>query len=395
MLLWLWKVLRGYVKIEVRGAAVERFINMAVHKNIYLWDVEREDGVCTMKVSIKGFRMLRECQHKTKSHVRILARYGLPFFLHRYRRRKFLFAGLVVFILALAALQSFVWLVDVTGCERVSRDAVLAYCGKEGLSAGSFRIGLDGKKLAKGILDNFPDVTWANVYIRGTRATIEIAEAIPRKEVIDASVPCDVVAAKDGLITSIVTAAGRPLVKENDTVRKGDVIVSGRILADGGDGAVLQKNVRASAEVWAKTYYTITFDVPYAWEEKVYTGEEQKRHEFLIFNRKIGGFRGSNSYVNCDKITSRFQLRFGEDYPLPFIIVTETSKEFMPVRRTRTKEQAEALADRLVTGRIIREFDFAADILDKKLTFTDNGGSLGVSALITVNERIDEQTTNQ
>ena len=392
MFLWLWKVLRGYVTVEVRGAAVERFINMAVFKGIYLWDIERESGVCRMKVSIKGFRMLRECQHKTKSHIKIVGRAGFPFFVHKYRKRKFLLGGLIFFVLALTALSSFIWKVDISGNERVSRESIIAFLNTEGLGTGELRYGIDTKRISKDIVAHFPDVTWASVYIKGTRATIQIAETIPDKTIIDNSAPCDVVAAKDGLITGIVTAAGRPLAKEGDTVRKGDVIVSGKVLADGNDGVVLEKNVHASAEVWAKTYYTITFDVPYNWEEKVYTGKTQKKHEFLIFNWKIGSFWASNSFTNYDIITDRTQVSFGEDYPLPAIMVTDTYKEFTMEKRTRTKEQAEVLADRLVTGRIIREFDIAADIVDKKLTFTDNGNGIGVSALITVNERIDTQS---
>jgi hypothetical protein len=52
-------------------------------------------------------------------------------------------------------------------------------------------------------------------------------------------------------------------------------------------------------------------------------------------------------------------------------------------------EEAMELAERMVTGRIVREFEFEADIVDKKIEFSEGRGVLNVSALITTNERID------
>jgi hypothetical protein len=43
----------------------------------------------------------------------------------------------------------------------------------------------------------------------------------------------------------------------------------------------------------------------------------------------------------------------------------------------------------MVNARIIREFDFAADIIDKSIALQETEDKLVVKALITTNERID------
>ena len=39
MFLALWNYLRGYVIIYVTGFSVERFINLAVNRGIFIWDI--------------------------------------------------------------------------------------------------------------------------------------------------------------------------------------------------------------------------------------------------------------------------------------------------------------------------------------------------------------------
>ena len=37
----IWNYFRGYVIIRVEGLTLEKFLNLATNKDIYLWDIER------------------------------------------------------------------------------------------------------------------------------------------------------------------------------------------------------------------------------------------------------------------------------------------------------------------------------------------------------------------
>jgi hypothetical protein len=58
----------------------------------------------------------------------------------------------------------------------------------------------------------------------------------------------------------------------------------------------------------------------------------------------------------------------------------------------RAPDEARALAERMVNARIIREFDFAADIVGKSVAMEETPSGLKVKALITTNERIDVES---
>ena len=83
MFLALWNYLKGYVIIKVSGFSTERFINMASYRGIYIWDMKTYDGYIYIKVSLSGFKLLKECARKTGCKFEIVNRCGLPFFVYR------------------------------------------------------------------------------------------------------------------------------------------------------------------------------------------------------------------------------------------------------------------------------------------------------------------------
>ena len=405
MLIWLWAYLRGYVAVEVTGTSVERFLNLASHRGIYIWDVTPLKGGVQIHCSIRGFKMLRDCLRKTKCRIKITGREGFPFLIHRYRKRKVLMGGAAFFVLSLYIMSSFIWRIDIEGNERVAADELLKFSRERGLHIGAFKYFLDHRELARQLLFEFPDIGWADVHTRGTRTTIIISETIAepppeRARHIPRDIPCNIVAARDGLITSIVTAAGMPKVRQNDVVREGDLLVSGALPVETEHtGQSTTIFVHAYAEVWAKMYTPIQFSIPMSYTYKVFTGNERRHNSisFLIGSQfrnsdpfSINLFHGRISFDNYDKIVSYIQPGASGNYPLPLILTQERYREFIPETRQRSVEEAIALAERVITERIIREMDFHADIIDKQVKFTEQPERLIVNALITTNERIDK-----
>ncbi|MCL1863832.1 MAG: sporulation protein YqfD [Defluviitaleaceae bacterium] len=394
MILNLWQYTKGYVRLCVTGFSVERFLNMAAFRGVYLWDVVRTESGVELNVSIRGFRMLRGCARKTKCRTKIVQKNGIPFFLHKHRKRKVLMGGILFFIFGLMALASFVWRIEIDGNVDVPQEALLAFLETEGLRTGALKLNLSDRELQSAILNNFPEISWADVYTRGTRTSILISEAIPPKEIFDRQTPVHVVATSEGLITNMVTAAGAPMVRQNDVVREGEMLVSGILELEPDTPGTPNVYVHAYAEVWARRYHTLEFSVPFIYDVKIFTGRTSVDHSInLLFGTELSinlPF-GGNSFESYDRITTHRQIGAGGDYPLPFVLVSEHYAEFTPTPRTRTTEEAMELAERLVTGRIIREFDFAIDVIDRQIGFRETPEALLVNALITTHERIDRQ----
>lgn len=391
MFLSLWNNIRGYVAIEVSGFSVERFINLAVHKGVYIWDIQYSKSSVIMKVSIKGFKLLKSCARKTKCKIKILNKKGLPFVAYKYRKRKIFAFGIIFFVFILYSMSSFIWQIDIQGNNRVSSEELLSCFKNNGLDIGKFKYQINNKKLENDILTAYKDISWIKVSIKGTKVYIEVKETLEKQEIIDKTTPCNIVAKKDGLITSIVTSSGTPKVKQKDVVSEGEVLVSGEIVVKEDETGTIKRNVNADAEIRAKIYYYINFDVAFNYEEKIYTEEIKNRYDISFFDKKINFLKNRIFFDNYDKITSRTQLNLGENYPLPIIFFKETYKGFVYKEKTRNIEQAKELAEIIINARLIREFDISTDIIDKKIDYIQYPDSLKINAVITTIERIDKK----
>jgi len=390
MLLDMWNYMRGYVVIEVSGFSVERFVNLAVHRGIYVWDVKYSGASVQMKVSVKGFRKLKECGKKTGCRFKIVAKKGYPFVAHKYRKRKLFAAGIVLFAFLLYYLSGFIWLVEIKGNDRLDNDQLNNFLKSQGLHIGAKKADVDRHKLEKDMALHFSDISFINIGIKGTKATLSIAEALSQESIIDKSRPCDIIAKKDGIITNIYVSSGDPVVREKDIVSKGDVLVRGELVAGAETEAVVTQYVHSQAEVRARQYYEMNFTIDRIHTRKNYTGNIKIRYSINFINKELNLINSYNLYNNYDKITEKKQIKFGEDYPLPLIINKYIFKEFIPEETERALEEMKELALISVNNRIIREFDFSADVVEKNIEYTETSAGLEVNAVVITNEEIGE-----
>ena len=389
-----WQYAKGYVRISVSGFGLERFMNMAAFRGVYLWDACRTPYGAELNVSIAGFKRLKNCARKTKCRVKIIEKNGLPFLLHRYRKRKLMMGGVLFFALGLFVLSSFVWRIDIEGNERLVSETVSVFLEAQGLRVGAPKFRLSDRALEHALLTHFSDISWADVETRGTRTTVRLTETLPPQPVLNRQTPAHVVASADGVITRVATWGGAPMVAAGDVVQAGQLLVSGVVDLEPDTPGTPVLYVHAYAEVWARRFYPMEFAVPFTYSKKIFTGQTAKSRAFrLLFlrNAHINAPGGSHSFTTYDKITTHHQPGVSGRYPLPVVLSVTHFYETAYETLTRTPDEAKALAQQMIIGRIIREFDFAADVAEIRVDFHQTADALLVRGVIVTNERIDRQ----
>jgi len=385
---------KGYVRLKVTGFGLERFLNMAAYRGVYMWDATRTAEGLEVNVSIKGFKQLKGVARKTKCRTKIVQKNGLPFLMFRYRKRKLLMGGGIFFMLAIFLLSSFVWQIEIEGNEQLDSETVLVFLQEQGLRVGTPKFRLSDRRLQHSLLTNFNEISWANVHTRGTRTTIKLAESLPPQPILNRQIPANVVASTDGLITHVIAWGGAPMVRQGDVVQPGELLVSGILELEPDNPTSPVVYVHAQAEVWARRYHPIEFTVPFTYHEKIYTGKTATNRSLRILffgNRAISLPNSGNTFASYDKITTHHQPGVSGNYPLPFVLSVSHYHEFEWQPRTRTLEEATNLAENMITSRIFREFDFATDIVERRVDFHQTEEHLQVRGLIITHERIDKQ----
>ena len=107
------RFLRGYIKIRVSGYSPERFLNACSHKGICLWGLKPVRGAYEMYTDARSLKKMKAVLKKTGTKAEITGRYGLPFFLHRYRKRKVFFAGIFFCAALIYIFSLFIWEIDI------------------------------------------------------------------------------------------------------------------------------------------------------------------------------------------------------------------------------------------------------------------------------------------
>ncbi len=320
LLLNIWNYIRGYVIIIVEGYFLEKFMNICMHRQIFLWDIKRSgNNYMILKISIKGFKLLRPIARKTRSKVRIKARRGLPFIMHRYKGRKAFMAGAFLFVSGFFILTSFIWDVEVTGNKKIETAVLVEMLEDAGIRPGVLKYGVQADKIVNRLMLENSQLAWMGIGIKGTRVKVEVAERVNPPVVIPKDIPCDIVAAKDGIIKSIIVKAGQEAVKIGDTVQKGQVLVSSSV--PNKDQNIPPRQVHAMAEVKARTWYENSASVNTKTVEIERTGNKYDNYGLMLFSNVINFLPVKHSFEEYDKIEIKKALSIGSDIVLPIGIV--------------------------------------------------------------------------
>lgn len=388
MFLALWYYLRGYVTIKAKGFSAERFMNLAAYRGVYLWDVAQDGAGMTMKAASGSLPILEACAEKTGCTMEILGKGGLPVFLGRFRRRQVWAVGLFCFTAGLYLLSSFIWTVEVEGNERLSAEEILTACEEMGLRAGVRKRTVDTEAVTDGLLAQFADISWVSVGVKGTDATIKLAEIIEKAEPVDKQTPCDMVAAADGVIVQITAERGTPKVQAGDVVQKGDVLISSEVLIGLEGEEQHTEYTAAEGAVTARIWSRLTEELPLQYEEVVYSGEEKENHSILFAEKELDILHPNKEGLWEKTTEQELPLALG-DFQLPLRLKKERWKAYQILEKERTPEEAKALLEEKLRKKTENLLSPYGKIEDIKIKYEDYADSVHAQAEVTLLERIE------
>jgi len=361
--------LRGYVEICAEGFFCERFLNICMRREIYLWQVRRRGtNRISACISIRGFHELRQIARKTKTHIKIVKRHGLPFILHRYRHRKTAVAGVFLFFAVLWYLTTHIVGISITGNERIPTEEIEKNLKSFGVYRGAAVSKIDSHLVKNQMMVSLDDLSWIGVSIKGSKAYIEVKERLDTEVLTDKDVPCDIIAKKDGIISLLEVKEGQTVVKVNQLVEKGDLLVSGVVDSE----KVGLRYVHSFGEVFADTTYKKTEEYSFEYIEKIYSGAEKNRYSIMAFGKEINFFNAKKEpFSRYDKEESLKEYSAPFSFVPGFGIKKQTFREYSPKIKERTLDETLTLAQNELSQKLDEEVGDNVEILDKKVTYRE------------------------
>lgn len=333
----------GYVRIRIIGNSYDRFLNLCAFHRIGLWDLVPCGETYEAYVTLGDFRRLRGIARKSHASVRICQRHGLPFWLHRYRKRKACVMGVAAAALFMFWLSSHIWNISVEGNLSQTDDVIFEYLEANGVVHGMNRSQVDCKALAADIRNYFSDFAWVAAELKGTRLVIHVKEGIlgDDGDGEEAQIPSDLVAARDGTVLELMVRSGTPVAAVGDEVKKGDLLVSGILPVYGDDGSLISRQYVASdADILLQTETPYEDVLKLNTVKKQYTEREKKLWEIRILGTSFALPQSFEAYPLCDILTELKQVKLSENFYLPVYLREFTIKEYENVEITYTKQEA-------------------------------------------------------
>lgn len=293
-------VVSNQVRCLVTGEETLRFVNLCRNNGIELRHLVRRENAIQMEIDAENFKKLRPLVRKTHVKIHILNRHGPAFFFYRHKRRWWFLLGMTVFAGMIYILSLFVWQIDIDGNRKYTDALILQALAQMDVKTGCRKSEIDLPKIEEELRIMYNEITWVSASIAGTKLQIELREGdlkisgssgggqtgnVKRVEnrennpktqngESETDLPANLVSDEDAIITNLVVRRGTVAVRYGDEVKKGDVLIEGKVYIYNEDETLKKVD-----------YLTAEGDVFGKYQE-LYEKHYQRKHEVRSYTGK-------------------------------------------------------------------------------------------------------------
>lgn len=277
----------GYYVVKTEKRYQARFLNLLLRHRVIAYSLDE----CVWAVATLHMARVKRLAEEEGISTSVSALQGLPAFFLRYARRPGIILGMAVFLFILFAGNRHVWRVDVEGNEKIPEAVIEANLASLGFGVGAVYGDVDLIALTEEYRATYPDVSYMSIYMNGTVARVKVRETEGGGAEEKSNVPAQLVAERDAIVYRLEVSHGTAVVKVGQTVKKGELLVSGLV-----SGAHADTLLAAEGEVFGVVNETMTIEIFYEQTQKMAKEREKEEISLNFFGktRKIFTNTGKN-----------------------------------------------------------------------------------------------------
>lgn len=351
-----------YVRVEVVAAEPFSLISKIAEQGIEIFKAEQCDLI-TVQITVRRtkYAVIKHLVEENGGSCRTVGRIGYLWQLGAIRKRPLLVTGLLIFVLTTLSMSERILFVNIVGNEAVPEALILQQAADCGISIGRTRRAVRSEEVKNALLAKNPQLQWVGVNTKGSVATIHVKERSnvnvqkPKQHLVSG-----IVASRDGVISELVVLKGTTLCRTGQSVKKGDLLVSG--YTDCGLKVIAQN---AHAEIFAYTLRANAFICPNPTIMKTQCKDIHVCKSLRIGKKVIKLCNHSGiSDVTCVKMYTEDFLKLPGGFQLPVSIITEEYKSYDSVKNPAVDAadflwleefSCDYLKSQMISGEILRQ----------------------------------------
>lgn len=348
---------------------LNRFIKKCIDNSINLYNISYKKDKMVVLIDVKDYLKIKRLNYYSK--IRVVKYDGMLNIKKIIKDNMFYISVIFLSFIWMNLLTNYIVDIEIihsnSGIRRLLKEELDKNNVKRFSLAYSFE---ELDNITKKILaDNKNNLEWVSIKKDGMKYIVRAEERIIKSEVVSDK-PRDIVASKDAYITKVIGSKGNVLVRQGEYVKKGTVLISGKI--------TLYEDVKgitsASGSVYGNVWYECTVETPKEISSERLTG--RKRYNLNVGNKillrnKYQNFRQKN--IREIKIFG-LKIKFYREEEVE-IIKTKTDDEYA---LKRLKEEF----DKKLNGK-------GVIIYQKVLKKEENNSTIKYRVFIITNELIN------
>ena len=375
----------GYLKVSIEGYYIEKFINICKSRKITIWNLNRKANVeLELNIRIKEFKEMCKVAKKTGCKVKIKNKKGVPFLIHKYKKRRIFIILLLIVLILIGISSMFVWNVDITEENNQNLENIKNDIEEAGLKTGTLKSNVNSKEIINKIRLKRNDVAWMGIELKGTNAVVKIVKASSKPNIIDENEYCNIVANKSGIITKINAQNGTANVKVGDTIKEGEILINGWM--EGKYTGV--RYVHAKGEIEAKVWYTESKKIPYILTQTRQTGNIENKYIIKINNFEINFSKKYSKFKIYDTIETDSKFKIFSNFYLPISLKKIEYKEKEEYTKKNSLEEAKNLGIEELQEKIEKQIPDKEKIVNKNINTYEKEDGVEVYVTYEVLENI-------
>lgn len=384
------KKVKGYVEIQVFGFFIERFLNLAMNSDINIWNVQKkDDATAIIHTDMNGYKKLAPIASKTSCKITIIKKAGIPFYALKHKKRPTFPILFLLIAVGVYIYQLHIWHINIVGEFSFPIEEIKQELEKENIRIGARKSSLDTSYIKNNIYMRRHDIAWIGISFKGTSCVVEIVEANlkPEENELD-KVPCNIVADKDGMIYSINTLEGTPLVISGDIVKSGDVLISGIVSSEWSP----TRYVNAKGDIKIKKWYTKKEIIQLERDIVSHTGRVENEYTLEIQNYKINLGNSGTNLEKYDTIETENNLNLFGLVELPIKLKKKSYRELDVQTVKYTEDQAVESTIKEMENKLRKSISNDGKIINKDIKKSRNENNITIIITIECIEKVGVKT---
>ena len=374
-------LINNIVELNVSGDQIERFLNMCSFHKIKLFDIQRTENSCQIKICAEDFFLLKDIRKKTGVQLKITHKEGICFSILKWSKRKIFAVSSLFCLLVLWISSCFLWGIKIEGNQTITNDLITDYLQEHGIHYGMPLSKIPIYELKTNLRESYDEIKWVSIYLEGTFLRISIKENDTVKpNLYPSSTYSDIVASENGIVDSIIVRQGTPMVKAGDEVTKGDILISGKVDIIADDYTIKETYLcNADGDVYLIYDYPMKEQISLEYLDKEYTGNQIQRKDLYFKNNLIKIPHFKIPYIKYDSLTENIHYPLQKILSLPLTIKQTTYREYQVIRKKYNYLEAEKLLNEKLDKIFLSLEEKGVQIIEKNVKISTNSAYLSAT----------------